>query len=260
MIQFLHYRVMRAGLSLIFLASLVATPAATGEETQNAAKQHATISVGDVTRTRSSNETPAIDDRIGQLWIRDQMHALQKRCTANHLSKNLWITAHHCVTNLDKQKLSGYIKQYDGSHAKITAIHTKTDTDDIALIEVTGGKETGGFILSNETLSIGSKATLVGYGGSHDYPSIAGVRVVAHHAKYPFGSVTYSNILETVATTDSWSCHGDSGGAVYSGDTIYAVHTAGGSNPLCRDRKNGKMWHTDLAPYKEWITSFMQPR
>lgn len=206
----------------------------------------------------SSSTTPVKDDRIGQLWVDNRLRIPQKRCTVNHLNNNMWITARHCVITDNNETFSGYIKRSDGQSAKVKSVHTKSPRDDIALVEVFSGIKAGNFTLPDKSLSVSNTANLVGYGGSHDYPSVARVRVVKNHSDLQIGGVNYSNIIETSATTDSWSCNGDSGGAIYSAGTIYAVHTAGGSNPACKGRKGGKMWHTDLYSYRFWINSIIE--
>ncbi len=207
---------------------------------------------------KSSSKVVQQDDRVGQLWIKESEEAMKKRCTVNHLRNGFWITARHCVQGLNGQSASGFIRQYDGQSAKVEDVYTKGETEDVALIKVSDGINADSFELPTKSLTFNDEASLIGYGGYHDFPSTAEVRVVAYYDKYSFEAGSFSNILQSVATTDAWSCSGDSGGAIYSGNTIYAVHTAGGANPTCQDRRGGKMWHSDIFPYADWINSLMK--
>ncbi|WP_366937665.1 trypsin-like serine protease [uncultured Corynebacterium sp.] len=249
------YRIKVSGL-LIFFASFSIIPVAEGSEL-------APIQTSDAPQVneepsqsiRSSNTTPSPDDRVAQLWEDEAELPPRKKCTANHLQGNFWITAQHCIG--DNKLVPRFIRQLDGDTAKVKSVYTKSETVDIALLKVEDGVKSASFSLPDRSLSPGDRATLVGYGGSHDYPSVAQAQVEKYYNSFSFGEIKYSNILGTVALDDSWSCHGDSGGAIYSDDTIYAVHTAGGGNPTCADRKGGKMWHSDIFPHVDWIDSII---
>lgn len=43
--------------------------------------------------------------------------------------------------------------------------------------------------------------------------------------------------------------------SIYVGNTLYAVHTAGGCNPGCTDGHDMPMWHTNIVSRKSWVST-----
>ncbi|MBK4168154.1 trypsin-like serine protease [Corynebacterium macginleyi] len=67
----------------------------------------------------------------------------------------------------------------------------------------------------------------------------------------PTISKRYTTLVD--ATEKSRSCSGDSGGPLFSGDEIYAVHSAGEKNPDCEGKASSTMWHSDVTSLKTII-------
>lgn len=210
---------------------------------------------------QATSEIPVLDDRVASVWLETPTGedsaepSIRRECTAGYLGDNWWLTAHHCVA-LDLNT-PGYLQQSDGEIAGIASIHTLSDHDDVALIKVGDGISATPFRLPTKSLSEGDQATLVGFGGDHDYASTATTEIIGKIDELDFGITTYSKLFEASSITDSRSCSGDSGGPIYIGDIIYAVHTAGGYNPACKGGEGKTMWHTDLLPRADWISQTM---
>lgn len=98
---------------------------------------------------------------------------------------------------------------------------------------------------------------MIGYGRTNDFSSEASSTITGYKDELNFGTAVYRDLLEDTSATPSRSCEGDSGGAVFAGDTIYAVHTASGSNIGCQDGEGKLMWHTHLASRVDWINQVM---
>ncbi|AGN19086.1 hypothetical protein J433_12402 [Corynebacterium glutamicum MT] len=203
---------------------------------------------------------PVVDNRIAALWQFDpeaeDTKKVVRSCTANHIEGKFWITVRHCVTS--EKDFLGYLEQSDGEVAGVENTYTISEHHDLALIKVGRGISAQTFDLPEEKIAIGKVLTLIGYGGSNDFSSIARVESVAHLDKFNVGfSTYYLDVLETVSLTDSRSCNGDSGGAVFAGNTIHAVHTAGAINFDCSPGEGKKMWHSAISPHTAWIHQIM---
>ncbi|WP_257159831.1 S1 family peptidase [Corynebacterium cystitidis] len=195
------------------------------------------------------------DDRIGQLWMQKDHQPIAPICTASYLGNNVWITAAHCVTSSPISQL--YIKQ-DGHSALVDNVKLLSSGKDIALLHVGDGINAGFFNLPAQRVEVGRTLYLIGYGTERQFASAAELEITNYHEKLRQGSMVYENLYETVSLTSSRSCSGDSGGAVFIEDTIYAVHTAGEPNGLCVDKQGSRMWHADLAPAVAQIKDYLQ--
>lgn len=215
-----------------------------------------------MTMVRASDTAPVNDERIAALWSAPpvlgdgQESRVRRDCTASYLGHNFWLTAHHCVS--DSPYMDGFLRQSDGEVAGIAAIYTKSSTDDVALVKVGAGISANSFVLAESPLDIGDRAVLTGYGQSHDYASSAVTVITEKVSTLSFGNVTYTDLFKGTSSTASRSCSGDSGAPIYKGDSVYAVHTAGGFNPTCSDGQNRPMWHTDIVPRISWIKETIQ--
>ena len=149
--------------------------------------------------------------------------------------------------------MDGCLEQFDGQRAGIAKIYMLSDADDVALIEVGPGIDAEIFKIAQDPLKIGQRATMSGHGETHEYASSTTAMIVDHREKMDFESAVYTDLFEARYATTSRSCSGDSGGPVYIGSTVYAVHTAGGFNPSCADGKDMLMWHTNIASRAGWI-------
>lgn len=204
---------------------------------------------------QATSRTPVNDDRIAALWTRDEAGRAKRTCTVNHLSGKFWLTAHHCVSG--SPDMLAYIEQSDGEVAGVENIYLKSGNDDVALLKVGRGITATTFDLPEQKAAVGDTLTLIGYGRTNDFSSAAEIEVTGYREEFDFGQVVYRDLLEGTSLTPSRSCEGDSGGALFAGDTIYAVHTASGSNLACRDGEGALMWHTNLAGHREWIEATM---
>lgn len=208
---------------------------------------------------QATSTTPVEDNRIAALWhvitpaSADASPQVRRECTVSYVGDGFWLTAHHCVSQ--NPSMDGYLEQFDGQRAGIAGIYTLSDTDDVALIEVGPGIDADTFDVARDPLDIGQQATLTGYGETHEYASSATTTITGHRDRIDFGAAIYTDLLEARSATTSRSCSGDSGGPVYIGSTIYAIHTGGGYNPSCMDGKDMLMWHTNIASRAEWIGS-----
>lgn len=213
---------------------------------------------GDI-RARATSTIPVEDDRIAALWVLDSSDGdavrAKRECTAGNLGGQWWVTAHHCVAHV--LSMHGYLAQSDGEVAGIANIYVMSDRDDVALIKVSGGINAPPFRLPTQPLTVGDQASMIGFGATNDFASIANTTITGVIDILDFGAARYTQLFEARSITSSRSCSGDSGGPVFSGDTIYALHTAGGHNPVCIDGKDKAMWHTDLAPRTKWIATTM---
>lgn len=213
----------------------------------------------DTATLQASDQVPVNDNRIAELWSalpaldNSQGIRVRRDCTASYLGENFWLTAHHCISN--SPLMDGFLRQSDGEVAGIAAIYTKSSTDDVALIKVGPGIDADPFDLANTQLAIGEKATLTGYGQPHDYASSATTIIREQVPSLDFGNVIYTDLFKGMSAALSRSCSGDSGAPIYVGNTLYAVHTAGGFNPGCTDGHDMPMWHTNIVSRKSWVST-----
>lgn len=219
---------------------------------------HPSISGANETADLQATSTvPVYDDRIAALWMgippkEGEGNIFPKRnCTASYIGADFWITAHHCIPK--NPSALGYLEQSDGDVAGMESIYLLSKNDDVALIKVGSGINAEPFRLPNRQLTVGDEATLVGYGATNSFSSIASITITDTIEEMDFGTSTYTKLLESKSDTSSRSCSGDSGGSIYRNDTIYGVHTAGDFNPSCLDAQGGKMWHTSILPRRDWI-------
>lgn len=235
------------GLSVIMLANI-------GLNYSGAAVVSA---VEDQAHLQATSNLPVPDDRVARVWEDipaddgTDSSSLEAQCTANYLGGKFWVTARHCLR--DDQNVVGYLEQADGEYAGIENVYIQNSNADIALIKVAPGISATPFELPETPLGQGEKATLVGYAHVHDFPSEAELQIKEVEQTVDFGSYVFDGLYLSRTTTESWSCNGDSGGAIYVGSTIYAVHTAGSYNPYCLHGEGKEMWHTDLFRHKNWI-------
>lgn len=204
----------------------------------------------------STSSTPAQDNRVAALWVApsspDSSQPPRRGCTANNVSESFWITASHCVPS--KEETRGFLEHEDGGVAGIEAVYTISDSDDVALLKVGPGIDAIPFELPERKLESGEDVMLVGYAITNRFASTAQLQVEKYLDSKFFPPFKYSGLYQTVNTTDFWTCTGDSGGAIYKGNTIYAVHSASAGNPTCSDGRRKTMWHSDLYLRVDWIT------
>lgn len=204
---------------------------------------------------RASDTRAVNDDRIAALFAVDSKTGQERRsCTASYLSNNLWLTAKHC-----SPKPGDFLKQTDGEKAEIEKVHYYSDSDDLALMEVSHGIEAKPFELPTSLPEVGDELTLIGYGSTHAYASIAKFKVTNFVESYPPElGIPYRKLMIASSTTPSRTCEGDSGGPSYKNNTIYSVHTAGGTNLECTDGQGSLAWMTPLTQERtEWIASHL---
>lgn len=208
--------------------------------------------------TRASDTTPVQDDRVGQLIYTNSADLPDgvtfpeiPLCSASHIGNNYWITAAHCVTAMSP--FSGFIQQDDGDKADVTEIWIAPGGEDIALLQVDSKIADESFSIAPSPAADGSKLMLLGYGGEHSYMSAAEVEIEKFLNQKIIGEKSYPNVYQTTSLEDSRSCSGDSGGPIFSGTEIYAVHSAGEKNPHCEGKTSSAMWHSDITLLKTTI-------
>lgn len=207
---------------------------------------------------RASSTTEVDDDRIGQLFYVNPVELPEGMtfpdialCSASHVGNNQWITAAHCIVNA--YGFTGFIKQSDGDKANVEEIWIAPDGEDIALLRVDSTISESSFSIASSPASEGKELTLLGYADERPYVSSAEVKVQNFLPKVVIGGMTYPNVYQTTSLKASRSCSGDSGGPVFSGNELYAIHSAGEKNPECEDKNSSLMWHSDITSLKELI-------
>lgn len=204
---------------------------------------------------QASDTHPVNDDRIAALFAVDSKTGQERRsCTASYLSNSFWLTAKHC-----SPKSGDFLKQTDGEKAKVEKVHFYSDSDDLALMEVGHGIEAKPFELPASMPEVGEELTFIGYGSTHNYASIAKFKVKNFVESYPPElGIPYQKLMVVSSTTPSRTCEGDSGGPSYKNNTIYSVHTAGGTNLECTDGQDSLAWMTPLTQERtKWIESHL---
>jgi len=214
-------------------------------------------------QSRASSPVPKNDNRIGNLWFANPTRLPDGTyippasiCTASYIGENLWLTAAHCVEPFPD--FYGYIEQSEGEAAGVKDVTVLDSGVDIALIEVGPGISADPFSIAVDPATVGAHLTLIGYADNRTYASEALVEVTGEPSAVTLSNKTYQNVYESRSARLSRSCSGDSGGAVYRGDTLYAVHTGGEQNPDCTNLVDSTMWHTDLASSRDAIVEKLQ--
>ena len=210
------------------------------------------------TRMQTLNPTETQDNRIGALYVKIGP-AASVNCTANHIGGKWWITAQHCVD--DDLDMIGFIEQADGDFAGIEAIYQKSTDYDIALIKVGSGINSGTFDLSDTKASVGQVLSLVGYGTVNDYSSKSTLEVIGDYPDVTYwngnGTVKhhYYDLLHTtpVLPDKYMTAKGDSGSAVWTGNTLYGIHSGDNSSHGGTDA-----CHANTAPHVSWIKDTMK--
>lgn len=205
------------------------------------------------TRMQTLNPTETQDNRVGAFYQKFGPSA-SIHCTANHIGGKWWITAQHCVE--DDLNMIGFIEQADGDFAGIEAIYQKS-VDDIALIKVGSGINSGTFDLSDTKANIGQTLSVVGYGAVQPYSSKSTFEVVEYTPDIvywdKYGKITnhYYDLLRTVPVLpDNYlATEGDSGAAAWVGNTLYGVLSGGNSTYI---------YHANAISHLSWIKDTMK--
>lgn len=206
-----------------------------------------------------ASDTVAVDDdRVGQLFYVNPVELPEGMtfpevalCSASHVGNNQWITAAHCIIN--DYQFTGFIKQSDGDKANVTEVWISPGGEDIALLRVDSTISEKSFLISGSPADKGKTLTVLGYADERSYASAAEVKVQNFLPQVVIGESTFPKVYQTTSLRTSRSCSGDSGGPVFSGRELYAVHSAGEKNPECGDKHSSLMWHSDVTSLKELI-------
>ncbi|MER0093553.1 trypsin-like serine protease [Corynebacterium sp. KPL2838] len=131
---------------------------------------------------RTSNTTETNDDRIGQLFYKNDTRLPDGStlppiaiCSASHIGNGKWVTAAHCLS--DFSSFTGHIKQSDGESATVTSFTVPDRKVDIAVLTVGQGIEAGSFDLPSAPATPGEKMSLIGFADERDYASQAEVEI-----------------------------------------------------------------------------------
>jgi hypothetical protein len=209
------------------------------------------VARGEKIVTHATSTDPVYDSRVAPFFSVDAVTGASDRtCTANNLGNGFWLTAQHC----DPAE-GDFLQTDEGGKATVTEIFVASSIDDIALVKVDNDVASERFYLPTKPPEEGDELTFIGYGGTHTYASEAQVEVVNLIERYPESvGIQYENLMVVKSIGPSRMCEGDSGGAVYSGDTVHAIHTASGANRACEDGEGALAWLTLLTPERvEWI-------
>lgn len=207
----------------------------------------------------ATSTDPTNDNRVASLWKMPSNNSKPiKFCTANYLGNKFWVTAKHCVH--DSLESDWILRQSDEEIAGVESIHEISGNHDIAMLKAGDGIDADNFLVSKKKVTLGSDLALLGYSAKNDFPSLARVRVNRFRESVQVNGYTFDEVIESISVGKSRTCDGDSGAGLFIENDIYAIHTAGISNPDCSDLKGSKMIHTPLTPHLDWINSTMQYR
>lgn len=202
---------------------------------------------------RTANPKRTDDNRIGLLHISHTPRKVSETCTANYVGGKFWITAYHCVDKINRQV--GFIEQADNEFAGIENIYTKDARTDIALIKVGSGISADKFSLSSAPARVDDRLTVRGYGIDlkQTFSSDSTLRVIAtdKEVHYPEDGYHFKDIVESVPVAPNAyrTVGGDSGSAVWSGSTVYGIHS--GSSPA-------SSFMTDVSKHTKWVEDTMR--
>lgn len=198
----------------------------------------------------TSNPERTDDNRIGALFISTAPLVAERYCTANYIGGKFWLTAHHCVDDLDRWV--GFIQQADGEVAGIENIYMRSENDDVALIKVGSGISADAFSLSTKGPELKDRLDVIGYGVSNPYSSRSSMRVTETKGSYiPSGrTIPYHNVftVEIAAPFRYSTVGGDSGAAAHKGNVAFGV-LSGGNKVFDR--------YADLQPHLDWVKRVM---
>lgn len=200
----------------------------------------------------ATSTVPVDDDRVAALWsVADEDDQPRRDCTATHVRGQWWVTARHCIPDQDSRMR--VLQNRTQDVAGVEAVYTKSSDYDVALLKVTGNISAGEFQIPDAPPAQGDYLNLVGYGGKNDFPSLAEVRIVDLLDQTTVNGGIARDVLESRSAGSSRTCSGDSGAAVFQGETLFAIHAAGTVNPSCRDGEDSRLIHTSLHPHADWI-------
>lgn len=200
----------------------------------------------------ATSTVPVADDRVAALWsVADEEGQPRRDCTATHLRDQWWMTARHCIPDQDSRMRVLQNRAQDV--AGVEAVYTRSSEYDFALLKVSDDIFAEDFTIADVPPAQGDYLNLVGYGGENEFPSLAEVRIVDLLEQTKVNGEIARDVLESRSAGASRTCGGDSGAAVFQGETLFAIHTAGTVNPSCRDGEDSRLIHTSLHPHVDWI-------
>ncbi|RDI17238.1 V8-like Glu-specific endopeptidase [Rhodococcus sp. AG1013] len=212
---------------------------------------------------RSTNPVETRHDGVGALYFTAVAYSYRS-CTANYIGGKFWLTADHCVRTAPWAP--GFIQQSDGQFAGIENIYRINQPNvDLALIKVGSGISATPFSLSTRTPTISDTLKLVGYSGINNtntpqnFSSSSTLDYEYHIPSITFVDGSVFNDLSSFTATDYPTCKGDSGGAYFSGGSMFGVHTGQGVVVSQNTIYNCTNWSmmTNLTPYIPWIQNIM---
>ncbi len=244
--------------AFVVMAMLGISQAALGNAVPQIQNNLELVNFGEKIVTQATSTEPVHDDRVVSLYSVEQgTNAANRSCTANNLGDGFWLTARHC----DPIK-GDFVQNDDGEKATVTEVFLKSSIDDLAIIKVDGDISSEHFDLPPGTPEVGNQLTFIGYGGEHTYASTALVDVVNFIESYPESvGIPYKDLVVVKSVGPSRMCEGDSGGAAFEENIIYAIHTASGTNRNCEDGVGALSWLTLLTQERaEWIKGIVGSR
>ena len=200
----------------------------------------------------TTNPVKHTDERIGALYFSDLPGISNLTCTANYIGGKFWTTAHHCVEG--RSRFVGFIEQSDGQYAGIEHVYTKSSDYDIALIKVGSGIDAEQFSLTRSRPAVGKMLEVVGFAVVNPFSSRATMEVTNSNtvANYPMSNLYYKDVFSAkpAGSFPYVISGGDSGAAVWSGETMYGI--ASGSNGSTKNLA------ANVGPHVSWIEQTMQ--
>jgi Trypsin len=193
-------------------------------------------------------------------------------CSAVILSKNVILTAAHCVAHASDWRV--HWRDQDGTpilvKPEVVRVHPSYDPNaiakrrksvDLALIGLDDPlpEQFRPVTISNvPSLVAGDKVTVAGFGFSEEKnrKTLGKMRSVDLSVVEPYGSSPSVIWLADDASGGSGACQGDSGGPVYFQGQLFAVITwsTGNGKSNCGVYTQGMI----LFPQREWINKFVE--
>lgn len=191
-----------------------------------------------------------LDNSVRSLIISQNDEVLAS-CLATKIDTHAWLTAAHCIPNNAQEDFKVEIGL---ERVNFGSIFKAPENRDVAVFlterEIPGVE----IPLSFQEVTIGDTLTFSNNLGENE-GYIEKLTVVDKLSVFTNGlTFSFENVLKSTATTESTTCHGDSGGPLLDGQgRIVAVHTAGAMANCSKDEGGATAYHSELVGLEAWI-------